>query len=56
LFIYKVFNGKKKTFNTWLINGFKKAIKDKVDIINLSFGGINFNENLLKEQVNIFIN
>jgi len=53
LFLYsiKIFDKKQKTLSSWLFKGLDYAIEHKVDIINLSFGGINFNDELIKNKL-----
>jgi hypothetical protein len=41
------------TYTSWLLGAFDMALEDKVDLINLSFGGINFDDKLLTYKVNI---
>ncbi len=53
IYIYKVFNKNLETNIEWIISAIKEAIKDKINILNFSFGGINFNNinliNIIKE-------
>ena len=53
IYIYKIFTGNGATKKSWLINALKEAIFiDKCKIINLSFGGINYNDNKIIELIN----
>jgi len=57
IFIYKIFTGKGITKKSWLINALTEAIFiDKCKIINLSFGGINYNDEKIIELINIASN
>ena len=51
LYSIKIFDKKQKTFSSWLLKGLDCAIEQKIDIINLSFGGINFNDELIKSKL-----
>ena len=57
IFIYKIFTGTGITKKEWLINALTEAIFiDKCKIINLSFGGINYNDEKIIELINIASN
>ena len=57
IFIYKIFTGNGITKKSWLINALTEAIFiDKCKIINLSFGGINYNDEKIIELINIAAN
>ncbi len=53
IYIYKIFTGYGTTKKSWIINALSEAIFiDKCKIINLSFGGINYNDNKIIELIN----
>ena len=57
IFIYKIFTEHGTTKKEWLINALTEAIfLDKCKIINLSFGGINYNDDKIIELINIASN
>ena len=57
IYIYKIFTGSGTTKKSWLINALNEAIFiDECKIINLSFGGINYNDNKIIELINIASN
>ena len=57
IFIYKIFTGNGTTKKIWIINALTEAIYiDKCKIINLSFGGINYNDEKIIELINIASN
>ena len=57
IFIYKIFTGTGITKKIWIINALTEAIFiDKCKIINLSFGGINYNDEKIIELINIASN
>ena len=57
IYIYKIFTGNGTTKKSWLIKALSEAIFiDKCKIINLSFGGINYNDNKIIELINIASN
>lgn len=51
IYSYKVFNKNRMTYTSWLLRALDMALEDKIDIINLSFGGINLNDKLLINKV-----
>ena len=57
IFIYKIFKGNGTTRKAWIINALSEAIFiDKCKLINLSFGGINYNDEKIIELINIASN
>ena len=57
IFIYKIFTGYGNTKKEWIINALTEAIYiDKCKIINLSFGGINYNDEKIIELINLASN
>ena len=57
IYIYKIFTGNGTTKKSWLINALTEAIFiDKCKIINLSFGGINYNDKKIIELIDIASN
>ena len=55
IYSYKIFSREGKTNEQWIKAAIAKAIADKVNIMNMSFGGINFNDQstiaLIKEAI-----
>lgn len=49
--MYKVFNKFKRTYTSWLLLALDDAIKRKIDVLNFSFGGINFDDELVSDKV-----
>ena len=47
IYFFKVFNGKRKTFSSWLYKAIDKALSMNIKIFNFSFGGINFDDYLI---------
>ena len=57
IFIYKIFTGNGTTKKAWIINALSEAIFiDKCKLINLSFGGINYNDEKIIELINMASN
>ena len=57
IFIYKIFTGNGYTNTHWIIEALNEAIFiDKCKIINLSFGGINYNDKKLINLIKIATN
>ena len=57
IYIYKIFTGDGTTKKDWLLNALSEAIFiDKCKIINLSFGGINYNDEKIIELINVASN
>ena len=56
LYMYKIFNKEGDTNTKWIINALNEILNDEINILNMSFGGINFNDKkiilLIKEIVN----
>ena len=56
LYMYKIFNKEGDTNTNWIINALKEVLNDGINILNMSFGGINFNDEkiilLIKEIIN----
>ena len=56
LYMYKIFNKEGDTNTNWIINALKEILDDEINILNMSFGGINYNDkkiiSLIKEIVN----
>ena len=48
----KIFNKKQKTFSSWLLKALDYSLEINLDIINLSFGGINFDDIIIKDKLN----
>ena len=56
IYVYKVFNSEGDTNKNWIKDALNEATtKDEVDIINLSFGGINFNDNDVTELIDMAV-
>jgi subtilisin family serine protease len=51
VYIYKTFTKKRETYTSWLIKALDHAIENKLNIVNFSFGGINFHDKLLTSKV-----
>ena len=55
IYSYKIFSREGKTNEQWIKAAIARAIADKVNIMNMSFGGINFNDQstiaLIKEAI-----
>ena len=56
IYNYKIFTKSGITNEKWVSSAIKQGIDDKVDIMNLSFGGINFNDRLIVELITEAIN
>ena len=56
IYNYKIFTKSGITNEKWISSAIKQGIDDKVDIMNLSFGGINFNNGLIVELITEAIN
>jgi hypothetical protein len=46
-----VFDKYRTTTTSWLLQAMDKAQEDAVDIINFSFGGINFDDVIIAKKV-----
>ena len=44
LFVFRVFNSRQLSFTSWFLDAFNYAIASKVDVLNLSIGGPDFND------------
>jgi hypothetical protein len=53
IYIYKIFDKNRNTRFEWLIRALEQVYIDKIDILNLSFGGINFDDEIVTQKVNI---
>ena len=51
LYFYKTFNKKRETYSSWIVKALDHAIRNKINVLNFSFGGINFDDYLIKSKV-----
>ena len=51
LYVFRVFNSRQLSFTSWFLDAFNYAIASKVDVLNLSIGGPDFNDRPFVDKV-----
>jgi membrane-bound transcription factor site-1 protease len=51
LYIFKVFSDRQSSFTSWFVEAFNMLLQLRVDIVNFSFGGMDYEDALFVEKI-----